>query len=440
MLFYVLLSEVWILSYVVLQSLFLKTNDLTGTRSPVASELTNIVQRFSMLTVGIEVAKTSIVVCILDHIPSDPKKYARTYKAITFQSSKESFEALAKLGDLFLIEPTGVYSRIWFEYLTNVGKDVRKVSPKRITHTRRERGIENKTDRYDAFALALYGQLYHADPSQFLAEHAEELRDLTLTHKNLTKASGQLSNRIWRNLAYEWPEACISKTGKKPHQFRLFLDESPPALYRFLAGQQVTARAKRERELSETIGAGISSLTQLYARHVCDLERAQFEIEQQIAALLQCSEFESYSQVFDLYDFGPMTRAAILSRVFPIERFLGENNRPIVQHVYTDKSRSKRYVSLGSFKLALGMGTVFKQSGNSTEEKPGGASYARSALFQHCKVKIVMRPPKDLSQSRRVEHRRYYEEISQNRPHNQAVMKLAAKICKDLFRDLTAAL
>ena len=135
-----------------------------------------------------------------------------------------------------------------------------------------------------------------------------------------------------------------------------------------------------------------------------------------------------------------MTRAVLLSRIFPIERFLDDKNRAIVEWVTTEKGRAKRYVSLGGFKLSLGMGTVVSQSGNSSEEKPGGAAYARSALFRHCKAKVVMKPPSNLAQSRRVEHRQYYERIAPGMPHNRALMKLSAKICKDLFRDLIAVL
>jgi len=393
-----------------------------------------------MKSVGIEVAKASIICCVLDHIPTDPAKTAKTYKTIALKPTPKDLETLASLGDLFILEPTGAYSRIWFEYLASQDKDVRKVSPKRVTHLRRSHGIESKSDRYDALFLSLYGQLHHGDRSQFLGEHAETLRELVKTHHGLSKAAGQNTNRIYRNLSYEWPEACTTKNGTKPKQSRKFLEAEPPALYRYLAGQPVTGKARRDRELAATVGSGLSDLTQLYARHVCDLERAQYDHETQISALLDCSEFEPYKPVFDSFDFGPMTRAVILSRIHPFNRFLGEGDRPRVEHVRTDHGRSKRRVSLASFKMALGMGTVIAQSGDAFQEKPGGAGYARTALFQHCKVKVVMKPPSDLSAARRVEHRRYYEQISPNMEHRRALMKLSAKITKDLFKDLVTTL
>jgi len=392
-----------------------------------------------MQVVGIEVAKTSVLCCVLDHVPTDPAKYAKTYKAKVFKPIKADLCKLSELGDLFILEPTGTYSRIWYDFLTRLGKDVRKVSPKRVSHTRRHYGIESKTDRYDAFFIALYGQLNHGKPDEFLADHAETLRDLSLTHRSLSKAVNQNANRIWRSLAYEWPEACFTDKGKKPKQIRPFLNPEPPGLFRFIAGQPVRGSAQKQAQLDQTVGAGLSDLTKLYASHLCDLERAQYDIEQQVSALLQCSEFSPYNEIFDSYGFGPMTRAFILSRIYPIERFLGDDGRPVTEYVRTDKGRSKRYVSLGGFKLSLGLGTVFKQSGDSTEEKPGGAAYARAALFLHCKANIVMRQPSDLSLTRLVEHRRYYEQIAPGMPHHRALMKLSAKITKDLFRDLVQA-
>jgi hypothetical protein len=305
---------------------------------------------------------------------------------------------------------------------------------------RRSYGIESKTDHYDAAAIAMYGQLHHADLSQFLGEHAEQLRELVLTHLSLTKVAGQNINRIWRNLAIEWPEVCTNKNGGKPAYARKFLEPNAPGIFRFLAGHSYHGSGKREKQLANTIGTGLSDLTRMYARHVVDLEMAQFDIEQQLSALLDCSEFEVYQRVFDRYGFGPMTRATLLSRIHPVERFLDESNRPIVEYVHGRNGRSKRRRSLGSFKLSLGMGTVVSQSGNAYEEKPGGASYARTALYLHCKTKIVMRTPNNPAASRWLEHRRYYEQISPGMPHNRALMKLCSKIAKDLFSDLVTAL
>lgn len=393
-----------------------------------------------MRVVGIEVAKTSILCCLLNEIPDDPVRFAKTYKPEIFKPDAQNLAKVAELGDLYVLEPTGVYSRIWLDYLKRQGKDVRLVSPKRITHLRRSYGVESKTDRYDAVFIALYGLMHSSDQSQFLGQYAEYLRDLVLTHRTLTKVASQNANRIWRNLAIEWPEACTNKNGGKPAYARKFLEPNPPGIYRFLAGESFQGSSKRANALSGTVGSGLSDLTQMFARHLVEIERAQFAIEEQISALLDCSEFEAYQRVFRLYGFGPMTRAVLLSRIHPIERFLDENNRPIVEYVKTSVGRSKRRVSLSSFKLSLGLGTVVSQSGNAFEEKPGGAAYARSALFLHCKTRIVMRSPSDPEAVRWIEHRRYYEDISSGVPHNRAVMKVCAKICKDLFRDLVSSI
>ena len=176
------------------------------------------------------------------------------------------------------------------------------------------------------------------------------------------------------------------------------------------------------------------------ALQVCDLERQQYGIEQQILQMLQLPEFEAYHKIFDSFDFGPMTRAVVLSRIYPFDRFLRPDGRPIVEWVYSASGkRTKRKRSLNRFRLALGMGTVVKQSGNAFEQVAGGASYARKALFCHVKTKIVMQG-KYAATPYRAAHCRFYAELGPDVPHRLAVMKTASKITTDLFKALLKAL
>lgn len=392
-----------------------------------------------MRVIGVEVAKASVLCCVLEKDTDDPARGAKTYKPQRFQVTKEDLKSFVELGDLYVIEPTGVYSRIWFETLQAHGKDVRKVSPKRVTHLRRYSGVETKSDRYDAYFLALYGIRKHADPKAWLSPHAEELRDLVLQHRMLTKACTQSVNRIWRSLATEWPEACISRTGTKPKVARNYGDPKPPALWRLIAGEEVKAMARRKASLRDTVGLGLSDLTKVWAQQVVTLERQQYGNEQQIDALLQLPEFEAYHRVFDSFDFGPMTRATLLSRIYPFESFLHPDGRPIIEWVWTDNGRSRRHRSLGAFRLSLGMGTVVKQSGDSKEEKAGGPAYARATLFQHVKTKIVMTNGYNGPARHRAAHCRYYGDFPDSVPHRLAVLKTASRITKDLFKALLSS-
>ncbi|HIK45376.1 MAG TPA: transposase, partial [Leptolyngbyaceae cyanobacterium M65_K2018_010] len=61
------------------------------------------------------------------------------------------------MGDVFVIEPTGDYSRVWIDVLKKSDKIVLRVNPKRVSSLRQLSGITSKTDRYDAAFLALYG-------------------------------------------------------------------------------------------------------------------------------------------------------------------------------------------------------------------------------------------------------------------------------------------
>lgn len=121
-----------------------------------------------MKFVGIEVAKTSVVCCVLTENSSDPARGATTYKPQRFKVVSDDLKTLIALGDIYTIEPTGVYSRIWIEILQKAGRDVRKVAPARVTHLRRYCGIETKSDRYDAYFLALYGLRNHQNIRAFL--------------------------------------------------------------------------------------------------------------------------------------------------------------------------------------------------------------------------------------------------------------------------------
>ena len=258
-------------------------------------------------------------------------------------------------------------------------------------------------------------------------------------HQMMSKATTANVNRLWRSLSYEWPEVCLTKKGSKPNIGCGFDNPAPAPMLRFIAGEKVRGMATRLASLNNTVGTGLSDLTRLWALQVCDLERQQYGIEQQILQMLQLPEFEAYHKIFDSFDFGPMTRAVVLSRIYPFDRFLRPDGRPIVEWVWTNKGRSRRHRSLGKFRLSLGLGTVIQQSGDSKKEKAGGPAYARAALFCHVKTKVVMTSGYNGSARFRASHCRFYSELSPDVPHRLAVLKTASKITKDLFNALLSA-
>lgn len=396
--------------------------------------------------IGVEVAKTSVLCCKLDDglpIPSDLAQFAHTYTPISIPASSDGIERLLHLGDHYVLEPTGDYSRIWLETLRANGKTVLRVNPKRVKALKDYSGIASKTDRYDAAFLALYGALNQGDPTAFLSDYAEELRDLTSKHQFLTRMTSNLQRRLWQLLSHEWPEVCRTPSGKKPHQGRDWLEPRPPALWRFIAGQPSQTTKRRQASLDASIGSGLSDLSKALATQICDLERQQFPLEEQIAAILTASEFKPYHTVFDKFGFGELTRAVLLSRIYPFERFLGPDGKPRREKRPSAKTEGRyhrRDRSLGAFRLALGNGTEMYQSGQLTKRRAAGSKTARTALFLHVKAKVLMQSARGLAQPPKLRgHVTYYQSLGEM-PHRQAVGKVIAKIVKDLYREMLATL
>lgn len=391
--------------------------------------------------VGVEVAKASIVCCCLDldQLPQDYGQFARSYTPQTLLPNLSGLQTLLDLGDTYVIEPTGDYSKIWIDSLRANDKTVLRVNPKRVKALKEYHGIFSKTDRYDGAFLALYGAENLNKPAAFLSDYAEQLRELVLQHNFLSRMTGNHQRRLWQLLSHEWPEVCQSRNGTRPKQDRKWLAPEPPGLWRFIAGEDYLQTARRQTSLDKSIGSGLSDLSRALAAQICELERKQYPLEPKIVELLSDDKFSPYHAVFDLFGFGEMTRACLLSRIFPFGQFLSDTGEPIRIKVpsATGGRSHRRDKSLGAFRLSLGNGTKVYQSGQEQKEKAAGPKYARSALWLHIKTRIVMRgcganltAPKYLAR-----HRKLYEDLPPM-PHNKAISKVQSRLVKDLYREL----
>ncbi|MBE9137677.1 transposase [Nodosilinea sp. LEGE 07088] len=394
--------------------------------------------------IGIEVGKTSIVCCCLDsdNLPKNYPEFARSYTPQTLLPNLIGAQTLLELGEVFVIEPTGDYSKIWIDLLKANERCVLRVNPKRVKALKEYHGVMSKTDRYDGAFLALYGAENLDNPTAFLSDYAEELRESLLQHTFLSRMTGNHQRRLWQLLSREWPEVCRSRSGGKPRQVREFLEPTPPGLWRFIAGEDYQQAATRQRSLDESIGSGLSELSKTLATQVCELERKQYDMEQRIQALASASEFAPYHAVFDLFGFGPLTRASILSRIYPYQQFMGPDGKPIKIRVPSVKGNhtNRRNKSLGAFRLSLGNGTKTYQSGQLATERAAGPKYARVALYLHVRSQVVLRgnapglAPKYLAK-----HRDFYQALPPM-PHTKAVSKVISHVVKDLYRELLATL
>jgi transposase len=392
--------------------------------------------------IGVEVAKTSVLCCKLDEdlpIPSNPAQFAHSYSPIPIIANADGIQRLLELGDVYALEPTGDYSRIWLDVLRANGKQVLRINPKRVRALKEYHGIASKTDRYDAAFLAIYAALNLKDPTAFLSDYAEDLREATAHHQFLSRQTSNLQRRLWQLLSHEWPEACRTASGKKPHQSREWLEPRPPALWRFIAGQPSQTTKRRQASLDASIGSGLSALSKSLAAQICELETQQYPLEQRISDILEAEQFRAYHTIFDKFGFGEMTRAIILSRIYPFERFLGPDGGPRRERRPSAKSEGRyhrRDRSLGAFRLALGNGTQVYQSGESMRRRAAGSRPARTALFLHVRTKICMHGARGLAMPPKLRaHADYYQSLGEM-PHKQAVGKVMSRIVKDLYREM----
>lgn len=390
-----------------------------------------------MKIAGIDVSRGSITIIVLSEIPDDLRKVRRN--AIKLTADQKGIEALAALEfDCAVMEPSGIhYSKIWAHHLTLLGREIRWVDHQEINNYRKSWKISNKTDQLDAIALACYGLERYNRPSHFIKAQRGEVRSLCLQLKHLNRSRNPLINRLRQQLAAEFPEVSEREV-KRP-----WLIENPPGLWRFIAGERITP--KWQDELDSSIGTGITSFTRGLARQICDSERLEVEVEIALAAELEKPEYAPYLKVFENYALGTRVGAFLLSEIYPFEQFLSSDGNQINEYVDTETSRSRRNRSLGAFKKACGVGMVYYQSGDSQGWKAGGNKDVRSALWQWCKIAVVMSPNLELEAIAKL--RDYYkngskqivdgkEVIFSPGVRNQKIMRVIRRAIEMIYRDL----
>lgn len=118
-----------------------------------------------------------------------------------------------------------------------------------------------------------------------------------------------------------------------------------------------------------------------------ELDEQELTIELQIDLIYQQKKYQIYRECFESWQITGRTAAALLAHVYPIERFL-KDSREVIER----EEGTKRYRSLASFKLAIGLGKVQCQSGGQLFWKAGDSFECRKALYLWAKMTIVMSP------------------------------------------------
>jgi hypothetical protein len=127
-----------------------------------------------------------------------------------------------------------------------------------------------------------------------------------------------------------------------------------------------------------------------------DVELRANAIEHKLEITIQELEFKPYLQIFEKFGFGQRLSVLMLVQIYPFEKFL-VNGQPIIdREISAIGKKQKRYRSLRSFQLYLGLGYKWKQSGDQIVRFLSGSSICRAHLFMWAFDRIAPLPPRRL--------------------------------------------
>ncbi|MCE2700335.1 MAG: IS110 family transposase, partial [Anabaena sp. 49633_E8] len=195
---------------------------------------------------------------------------------------------------------------------------------------------------------------------------------------------------------------------------------------------------KYDRLYSQTAGLGLTDSVKFHAQRICSLQTEEQLIEDELTVILADERFAAYCEVFQRFNFGDRLQAIILSQIFPLENYLGEDGKPIIKIRKGRKSGNptKRHLSLRKFQKALGVAPSQESSGDIAKSKvSGGSALCRRALWQW--VFSAVEPVKCRTNPILVNLGIFLDdEKTAGKPVNLIRMRVAVKAVKLLFKEL----
>lgn len=375
--------------------------------------------------VGLDISKLSASAWLLTDIPNDPKRFARRYREVKLKVSAEGRDALLAMEfDFAVLEPTGVYSRIWRHWLRQAGREYRLVSHKALSHYRNGWQLQ-KTDKLDGLAMAMYGIERCNRASMWLSESDYTLSDLVLYHNHLNRQKNGFINNLRQKISWQIPE------WYKKNVKREFGVNRIPGILKAITGNP---SKKWQIELDESIGIGLNPEAASLARILITIEEEEIMIEKLIIEQLQKPEYAPYIDACNTCSFSQWLSATYISCIYPFEQFL-EEGRPRIIHTYTKEKgkRVRKDESLRAFKLACGVGLVWYQSGDFAGWVAGGSGETRVALHNAISG-AYLNYKKDLKQGKKVDPGELI--LIKNKYDKQGIMKVARHWTERLYKEL----
>ena len=281
-----------------------------------------------MRVLGLDVAKSSVSACLLTERPIQPREFYYECQFDYLKADVTGIRAMLALQpDVAVMEPTGVnYSRLWGTHLARAGVEVCLFGHKELRSYREHHlGLPDKDDDADALALACYYFDYKDCSRRFVQIRdptTVRIRELILRLAHLNRVQNPIINRLRQDLAWQFPEVALVRS-------RRGASGKMPLLWAWLGGER---KSKRYDYLYQnTIGLGITSSVVHHAQRLCNLQGEEQAIESELQTLLADPKFQLYREVFNRFGFGLRLTAVLLSQIYPLENYLGENNKPEVR-------------------------------------------------------------------------------------------------------------
>lgn len=346
---------------------------------------------------GIDIGARFVVAFCLEQLPvgmSYPDFYKRNAKIaiskIRMDNSKEGSsvnlrDAISLLTELqpdyIVMEPTGVwYSRLWSDMAAHLGIEVKWIGHSDLSHNRGAYGFKDKDDRTDAFCLAVsyFDPIFNARNAwlYWRTGAIAEVNNRLLEIKSLESTTKIFTQQLRQRLKHEFPEVAdrtISNARTKSG-FTPWVG--------WLADVHSYKRIENERKTSIATQLSIS-ITDYTRNHALSIVGAQIQdtkLKADLSEHLLDPAFDKYRETLELFAFGYVMQATILTNIYPFEKFL-LSGQPHIDRYEDDRGKHKKNKSLAGFQLSLGMGKRLIESGGSSALVYSGSSFARKMLY-----------------------------------------------------------
>lgn len=330
-----------------------------------------------MRIIGADACKGKIVYCLLDSEDMPQNLQQHYLDGNNFHEAYCTAQGLKQLlelkPDVIAIEPTGMnYTRLWVRQMGLSGIKVALIGHTQLRSYRKNLGLPDKDDPADALAIGSYYAEHHHNPHRFVLLRDETtalLRETALRLGHLVRLQSPMVNRLKQDLAYAFPE-------------RADISTDASLFWRWVAGTGKSL--KYDRQMSESIGSGITDEMRLEAKLLVMVQTEERRVEFNLRSILDDSQFAPYRQVLTNWGMGERLQAMIISQIYPIENFLGEDKQPIV---LTSKGKvsgkpTAKHISLRKVSKMLGIAPTREQSGKSaTATNKSGSELCRTALW-----------------------------------------------------------